>query len=120
MHVVIVAEDEPMIRMAVVHLLMDEGFEVWEAEHANAAIALLEAEAPGVHVLFTDVRMPGIMDGLALSHHVKTHWPWIGILVASAHAALTEDDLPKGARFLPKPYRHKHVVKHVRELAEAA
>jgi CheY-like chemotaxis protein len=120
MHVVVVAEDEPIIRMALVQLLIDEGFQVWEAEDAEAAIALLEAEAQSVHVLFTDVRMPGNMDGLELSHHVKAHWPWIGLLVASAHAMPTEDDLPKGARFLPKPYPYKHAVKHIRELAEAA
>jgi CheY-like chemotaxis protein len=119
MHVVIVAEDEPMIRMAVVHLLIDEGFQVWEAAHAAEAIAILKTEADGVHVLFTDVRMPGDMDGIALSHHVREHWPWIGLLVTSAHATFTEDDLPKGARFLPKPYPHNDVVKRVRELAEA-
>lgn len=120
MHVVVIAEDEPLIRMVVAQLLADEGFKVWEAEHAEGALAILEAEAAGVHVLFTDVWMPGAMDGLALSHHVKAHWPWIGLLVTSAHAALTEADLPEGGRFLPKPYHHCNVVQHVRELAEAA
>jgi CheY-like chemotaxis protein len=120
MHVVLVAEDEPVIRMAVVGLLIEEGFEVWEAGHAEDAVRILEVEAAGVHVLFTDVQMPGDMDGVALSHHVKTHWPWIGLLVTSAHAVLTKDDLPERGRFLPKPYQDHHVVKHVRELAEAA
>jgi DNA-binding NtrC family response regulator len=120
MHVVVVAEDEPLIRMVVAQLLADEGFNVWEAEHAEEALTILEAEAEGVHVLFTDVWMPGAMDGLALSHHVRERWPWIGLLVTSAHATLTEDDLPKGGRFLPKPYHHHHVVQHVRELVEAA
>ena len=120
MHVVVVVEDEPLIRMVVVQLLTDEGYKVWEAEHAEEALALLEAEAQGVHVLFTDVWMPGDMDGLALSHHVKAHWPWIRLLVTSAHAGLSEEDLPAGGRFLPKPYHHHHVVQHVRELAEAA
>ena len=120
MLMVMVVEDEPLIRMAVVHLLMDKGFQVCEAEHAEEAIAFLQTEARDVHVLFTDVRMPGDMDGLALSHHVKVHWPWIGLVVASAHAMPMEDDLPTGARFLPKPYHYNHVIKHVRELAEAA
>ena len=120
MHVVVVAEDEPLIRMVVAQLLTDEGFKVWEAEHAEEALAILEAEAEGVHVLFTHVWMPGEMDGLALSHHVNAHWPWMGLLVTSAHATLTVDDLPEGGRFLPKPYQHDHVVQHVRELAQAA
>jgi DNA-binding NtrC family response regulator len=120
MHVVVVAEDELLIRMAVVDTLHEAGFHVLEAEHAEEAIAILELKAPGVHVLFTDVRMPGDMDGVALSHHVKTHWPWIGLLVTSAHATLTEDDLPQGSRFLPKPYHHPHVIDHIRELVEAA
>jgi DNA-binding NtrC family response regulator len=114
MHVVVVAEDELLIRMAVADTLHEAGFHVLEAEHAEEAIAILELEAPGVHVLFTDVRMPGDMDGVALSHHVKTHWPWIGLLVTS------EDDLPRGSRFLPKPYHHPHVIDHIRELVEAA
>ena len=60
------------------------------------------------------------MDGIALSHHVKTHWPWIGLLVTSAHAMVREGELPLGSRFLNKPYHHAHVIDHVRELAEAA
>jgi CheY-like chemotaxis protein len=120
MHVVVVAEDELLIRMGVAESLSEAGFLVLEAEHAEAALAILKLKAPGVRVLFTDVRMPGDMDGVALSHHVKTHWPWIGLLVTSAHARLTEDDLPQGGRFLAKPYHHPHVIAHIRELAEAA
>ncbi len=120
MHVVVVAEDELLIRMAVADSLNEAGFLVLEAEHAEEALAILELEAHGVHVLFTDVRMPGDMDGLALSHHVKTHWPWIGLIVTSAHATLKDDTLPEGSRFLPKPYHHPHVIEHVRELVEAA
>jgi CheY-like chemotaxis protein len=120
MFVVVVAEDDPLIRVVLADLLTDEGFEVLEAGHAADAIAIMEYQAKCVDVLFTDVQMPGDMDGVALSHHVKTHWPWIGLLVTSAHARLTEEDLPAGSRFLPKPYQDRHVVQHVRELAEAA
>jgi CheY-like chemotaxis protein len=119
MHVVIVAEDEPLIRMMIKDVLIEQGFRVLEAEHAAAVLDILEIEAMGVHVLFTDVQMPGDMDGLALSHHVKSHWPWIGLLVTSAHATLTEDELPVGSRFLPKPYFHGYVIEHVRALIEA-
>ena len=120
MHAVVVAEDEPLIRMMVAQLLVEEGFLVWEAEHAAKAIAILEVEARSIHLLFTDIRMPGDMDGLALSHHVKVHWPWIGLLVTSAHASIPERELPRGGRFLLKPYRFNHLVSHLRELGEAA
>ena len=120
MFVVVVAEDEPLIRMEMIEHLTDEGFEVLEARHAEDALAILEATADEVHILFTDVRMPGDMDGVALGHHVKTHWPWIGLLVTSAHPLNLLDDLPEGCRFVPKPYHPEKVVHHLRELTRAA
>ena len=117
---VVIAEDEPLIRAMVAEFLVEEGFRVWEAEHAAEALAILEVEARAVHVLFTDVRMPGDIDGLALSHHVKARWPWVGLLVTSAHTMVAKRELPKGGRFLPKPYRFNHLVRHIRELRQAA
>jgi CheY-like chemotaxis protein len=118
--VVVVAEDEPLILMAVVDHLLEEGFHVLEARHADEALAILAADPAEVHALFTDVHMPGEMDGVALSHHVSAHWPWIGLLVTSGHLEPAAEDLPKGCRFLRKPYHHAHVVNHLRELAAAA
>jgi CheY-like chemotaxis protein len=120
MRVVIVAEDEPFILMAIAELLTYEGFKIIAARHADEALAILTRDAEGVHLLFTDVRMPGVMDGMALSHHVKANWPWIGILLASAHITPLAEHLPPGCRFLRKPYHHAHVVNHLRELAAAA
>jgi DNA-binding NtrC family response regulator len=117
--VVVVAEDEALIRMETVNHLTDEGFEVLEARHAEEALAILEVAAEDVHVLFTDVWMSGEMDGIALSHHVKAHWPWIGLLVTSGHAVPQDDNLPEGCRFLPKPYHHGHAIKHLRALIAA-
>ena len=120
MHLVVVAEDEPLILMETVDHLTDEGFQVLEARNADEALAILALDPSIIHVLFTDVQMPGEMDGIALSHHVSTHWPWIGLLVTSAHAAPRADDLPVGCRFIPKPYKRAHVANHLRELAKAA
>ena len=121
MHVVVVAEDEPLILMAVVDHLTEEGFHVLEARHAEEVLAILARKAPDVHVLFTDVHMPGAtMDGISLSHHVKANWPWIGLLVTSGHAAPEPEHLPDGCRFVRKPYYPAHVMQHVRELAKAA
>ena len=117
MHVVVVVEDEPLILMEIADHLIEEGFKVLEARHADEALAILALDPSIIDVLFTDVQMPGEMDGVALSHHVSTHWPGIGLLVTSAHLA---EHLPKGARFVPKPYHRAQIVRHVRELATAA
>lgn len=115
--VVIVAEDEALIRMMAVDALTEAGFAVVEAEHAAGALAILAAQPNGVHALFTDIHMPGAMDGLELAHHVHDHWPWITLIVASGKARPLATEMPDGSRFLSKPYNLAHVVKHVRELA---
>ena len=89
MHVVVVAEDDPLILMAIADHLTEEGFQVLEARHADEALAILALDPAVIHVLFTDVWMPGDMDGIALSHHVKAHWPWIGRLVTSGHVTVS-------------------------------
>jgi CheY-like chemotaxis protein len=114
---VLVAEDEELIRLVIVQALLDEGFEVMEAEHAEAALTVLEGHARRIHVLFTDIQMPGTMDGLALAHHASKHWPWIGLLVTSARPHPDRATFPKDSRFVAKPYRHHHVIRHIRELA---
>jgi two-component system, response regulator PdtaR len=111
---VLLAEDELLIRVASALALRDEGFEVLEAEHAGTALAILEARAPSVHVLCTDVHMPGPMDGVELAHHTSRTWPWIALLVVSARAL--DRALPRNSRFVPKPYEHEHIIRHIRQL----
>jgi CheY-like chemotaxis protein len=74
--VVLVVEDEEVIRTLAAEFMADTGFEVLEAPDAHTAVRLLQTEAERVHVLFTDVRMPGAMDGLMLAHHTRRNWPW--------------------------------------------
>jgi two-component system, response regulator PdtaR len=116
---IVIAEDEPLIRMMTAEVLTDAGFEIMEAEHAEAALAILNLQASEVDVLFTDIHMPGSMDGLALAHHIRRHWPWIRLLLTSGRAAPTPADIPPGSRFLPKPYQPAHVLAHVQELTTA-
>jgi DNA-binding NtrC family response regulator len=113
---VIVAEDETPIRITVVAALEDEDFVVYEASHAGEAVALLESKAAGIHLLFSDVHMPGAMSGLDLAHHTRRHWPHIALILASGYSPLAATAMPEGCRFLPKPYHLDEVVRHVREL----
>lgn len=117
--VVLIAEDEPLIRMMAADALSDAGFDVVEAEHADGALAILQAQAGSVHVLFTDVHMPGSMDGLQLAQHTHGHWPWIAVLIASGQARPTAEELPVNSRFLKKPYDYRHVIQHLREMLDA-
>jgi DNA-binding NtrC family response regulator len=114
--VIVVVEDETLIRLAVAAALEEANFGVIEAGHAGEALAILEHEGVRVHVVFTDVHMPGPMDGLMLAHHVRRHWPHISLLVTSGQGFVSEDAMPEGGRFIPKPYRLDHVVHHIREL----
>ena len=74
-----------------------------EASNADEAIAILEARSD-IAVLFTDIQMPGSMDGLKLAAAVKGRWPPIKIVATSGLVDVRLDDLPEGGRFLPKPY----------------
>ena len=115
---VLVAEDEETVRLVIVDALEDAGFGVMQVEHAEAALGILHIHAARIHVLFTDIQMPGAMDGLALAHHTSKHWPNIALLITSARPLPHQSEFPEKGRFLAKPYRHHHVIRHIRELAE--
>ena len=116
---VLVVEDEPLVLMSTVDFLQDEGFTVLEANSADQAIALLEAN-PSVSILFTDVDMPGSMDGLKLSAAVRNRWPPVRIVVTSGHRMVDITDLPDGGVFFSKPYRHNEIAASFRELMSGA
>lgn len=117
MPIVLIAEDEPLIRMCAADLLEDEGFEVLEAATARAALAILEKRNGDVAALFTDVDMPGDMNGLELAGIVYSRWPQIAILVTSG-VVRTVGALPGGGVFLGKPYMAAAPVRIIRELIQ--
>jgi two-component system, response regulator PdtaR len=117
--VVLVVEDECLTRMVAAACLVDAGCTVLEAEHAAAALMHLHAGAGNIRALFTDVQIPGEMDGIMLAHETKRRWPRIGLLIASAHPVHRLLPMPVGSRFLPKPYEMPHVLRHLRELSGA-
>ena len=107
-----------MIRMDIVDFLHKEGFDVYEAAHSAAAIEILE-RTPSISVIFTDIDMPGTMDGLALAAAVRDRWPPVKIVVTSGYQTLELTDLPDGGLFFSKPYRHDEVAAAFRELASS-
>ena len=113
--VVLIVEDEFLLRMDAVDMIAAAGFEVLEAGNADEAIEILEARRD-ITVVFTDIQMPGSMDGLKLARAVRGRWPPIKIVATSGHLHVSETDLPEGGRFLAKPYSPKQVTGVLREL----
>jgi CheY-like chemotaxis protein len=116
--VVLIVEDDFLLRMDAVDIVKSAGFEPVEAGNADEAIAILESDM-NIHVVFTDIQMPGTMDGLKLARFVNDRWPPIKIVATWGRVRLSEDDLPEGGRFLPKPYRPEQIVATLRELTSA-
>ena len=114
--VVLVVDDEPLINMGVTESLRDGGFDVISAYNAEEALALLEAH-PEITTIFTDIAMPGNMDGLKLAAAVRDRWPPIHIIITSGHETPMASDMPERAVFIPKPYFHADVVDAVRFFA---
>src|ERR1700724_2409764 len=102
--VILIVDDEPLVRLGVAQTIEDAGFEVIEAASADEAIRILEFRSD-IRVVFTDIHMPGSMDGLKLAHAVRNRWPPIKIIVTSGRELIAEQDLPEGGRFFAKPYK---------------
>jgi two-component system, response regulator PdtaR len=117
--VILIVEDELLIRMDSAEAIENAGFEVIQADNADDAIAILEARTE-IRVVFTDIQMPGSMDGLKLARIVRDRWPPIKIVATSGFVRVEDDDLPAGSVFLPKPYRGAEVVATLKELTGTA
>lgn len=113
--VILVVEDEVIIRMGAVQMLEEAGFTVVEAHNARDAVGILE-NRNDVRAIFTDINMPGTMDGLRLARMVRDRWPPIYLIVTSGLISPTDDDLPPGGKFIRKPYDPGHVIATLREL----
>jgi len=100
---VLIVEDEPLVRFCAAQIVQEAGFAVIEAANADEAIAILESRRD-IRVVFTDMHMPGSMDGLRLAHAVRDRWPPIKIIVTSGREWVGPHDLPDGGRFFAKPY----------------
>lgn len=112
---VLVVEDEAIIRFAIADDIRDAGFEVLEAGDADEAIQILTCD-PDIAVLFTDVDMPGSMDGLHLSETVRARWPAVHVIVTSGKQVPLRGVLPEDGQFMPKPYSPEEVLRAIRQV----
>jgi CheY-like chemotaxis protein len=112
---VLVVEDEPILRLHALDIVEEAGFTAIEAKNADEAIAILESRSD-IALLYTDINMPGSMDGLKLAHAVRNRWPPIKIVVVSGHVQLDQNELPSDSRFFGKPFEAEKMIGELRNL----
>ena len=115
---VLVVEDELFSRLHAVDLIERAGYAAVEAANADEAIAILEARKD-IRIVFTDIDMPGSMDGLRLAAVVCARWPRTKIIVTSGRPNVTPADLPVASRFVSKPYHPATVVRNLSQMLTA-
>jgi CheY-like chemotaxis protein len=113
--VVLIVEDESLIRVNAIAMVEEAGFEAIAASDADEAIRILESR-DDIRAVFTDVQMPGSMDGIRLARVVRSRWPPVALIVTSGQTDVPETDLPTGGRFLSKPYAPAQIETALRQL----
>jgi CheY-like chemotaxis protein len=109
---ILIVEDEPLLRMVALDMVEEAGFAAYDAGNADEALALLETRE-----VFTDINMPGSMDGIALGRLVCERWPWIRLAITSAQPRSARE-MPAGAIFLAKPYRLEPLIEKLHALID--
>src|ERR1700685_2112531 len=112
---VLIVEDEMLLRMRAVDMVEDAGFTPIEAINADDALAILESRSD-IELLFTDIQMPGSIDGLKLAYAVHERWPLIKIILVSGQLKLPDDDKPAESRFFGKPLDVKQMMAEMQDL----
>lgn len=117
--IVLVVEDEPILRMSAVDMVEDAGFEAIEATDATHAVKILESRTD-IRIVFTDIDMPRGIDGMELAAAIRNRWPPIHIILTSGHFAARDVRLPADAVFFAKPYEDRRVVQEMRRMSAIA
>ena len=117
--VVLVVEDEMLLRMRAVDMVEDAGYTSIEAVDADEAVAILESRSD-IALLLTDIQMPGSMDGLTLAHLVHARWPPIRIILVSGQLKLTTIDIPTDSRFFGKPLEAGEMIAQMQSMIRNA
>jgi CheY-like chemotaxis protein len=113
---VLIVEDDALVRAEAVDLCAEAGFTTYEARNADQAIRQLESHSD-IRVLFTDIEMPGTMDGLRLAHGVQDRWPPVSIIVTSGRITVGKDDMPEKGLFFAKPYPPEAILRTLHDIA---
>lgn len=114
---VLVVEDEPLIRMFASDIATEAGYGVVEVSSAREALAAIESDS-SIGIVFTDIHMPGAMDGLEMSHVARKRWPPIRFLIVSGHRKLEPNQLPSGSKFFAKPYDMSEITEALGRLTD--
>ena len=115
---VLVVEDEIVLRMRAVDIVEDAGFTAVEAVNADEALAILESRSD-ISLLFSDIQMPGTMDGLKLAHAVHDRWPSIKIILVSGQVKVSDEDKPADSRFFGKPLEVGQMISELQGMVGA-
>ncbi|MDO8875214.1 MAG: HWE histidine kinase domain-containing protein [Pseudolabrys sp.] len=115
---VLVVEDEMVLRMRAIDIVEDAGFNAIEAVNADQAMSILESRSD-ISLLFTDIQMPGTLDGLKLAHAVHKRWPAIKIVLVSGQVKLTDAEKPENSKFFGKPLATKDMIAEIQEMVGA-
>jgi CheY-like chemotaxis protein len=113
--VVLVVEDEMLLRMRAVDIVEHAGYIPVEAVDADEAVAILESRSD-IALLFTDIQMPGSMDGLRLAHSVHDRWPPIKIILVSGQVTPTAIEIPADSRFFGKPLEDRAMIAQLQSM----
>ncbi len=116
---VLVVEDDFLLRMRAIDMVEDAGYTPVEAVDSDAAVAILESRSD-IALLFTDIQMPGSMDGLTLAHAVLARWPQIKIILVSGQLRLPSIDMPPDSRFFDKPLSAKKMIFEMQDMIGVA
>ena len=111
--VVLVVEDEPIIRIETVQMVRDAGYAVLDAPNTNDAITILEGRQD-IHAVFTEIRTPGHLNGMGMARAIAKRWPLVRLIVTSG--VPTIDNFPSDWRYIPKPYDGAQLATALRAL----
>ncbi|WP_022719795.1 response regulator [Rhodopseudomonas sp. B29] len=114
--IVLIVEDEPLLRMAAADMVESAGFTVIEAANATEAVSILESRTD-IRIVFSDIDMPHGIDGMKLAALIRTRWPPIEIILVSGHINAPDVELPARSLFFSKPYDERRVVSAMKAFA---
>lgn len=116
---ILVVEDEELLRLNAADILEEQGYRVVEADNADAALKVLEAR-DDVRLLFTDIQMPGSLDGLDLARQVHVRWPRILLVITSGRSLPERSKIPDDSRFVAKPYQARKLLSQFKDMIRNA